>query len=96
MRLENLIYGFGKRYSLPVLINLYYHEGLTLDQIYIVSSMHSEINTSRQSISRAVNELVEKKYIKKDAMLANGKAYTSYVLTKDAKKVMKKYLRKHV
>ncbi len=96
MPLENLIYGFRKRYSLPVLINLYYWEGLTLDQVYIVSSAHSEINTSKQSIRRAVNELLEKNYLKREAGQFNGKACTNYVLTDDAKKVMKKFLRKNI
>ena len=96
MFLENLIYGFRKRYSLPVLINLYYTGGLTFDQLYIISSAHSEISTSRQSISRAVNELLEKKYLKKDAVPVNGKAHTGYVLTDDAKKIMKRYLKKDV
>ena len=96
MFLENLIYGFRKRYSLPVLINLYYREGLTFDQLYMISSAHSDVSTSRQSISRAVTELLEKKYLKKDAWHVNGKACTNYVLTEDAKRVMKRYLRKDV
>ena len=96
MSVEDLIYGFRKKYSFPVLINLYYREGLTFDQIYIVSSAHSEISTSRQSISRAVTELLEKKYLKKDAMYLNGKAYNQYFLTEDGKKVMKKFLKKDV
>jgi DNA-binding MarR family transcriptional regulator len=96
MPLESLVYGFRKRYSLPVLINLYHREGLTFDQIYIISSAHSEISTSRQSISRAVTELLEKKYLKKEALQFNGKTCTSYLLTEDAKKIMKKYLGKDV
>jgi DNA-binding MarR family transcriptional regulator len=96
MSVEDLIYGFRKKYSLPVLINLYHREGLTFEQIYIVSSAHSEISTSRQSISRAVTELLEKKYLKKDAVPVNGKAHTGYVLTDDAKKIMKRYLKKDV
>jgi hypothetical protein len=95
MSVENLIYGFRKRYSLPVLINLYYRKGLTFDQIYDLSTGHSDTKASRQSISRAVFELMEKKYLRKDARLVNGKAYTKYVLTEDAKKIMKKYLRRH-
>lgn len=96
MNLENLIYGFKKRYSLPVLINLYYREGLTFDQLYIISSAHSDVSTSRQSISRAVTELLEKKYLKKDAALLNRKACNQYVLTDDAKKIMKKFLKKDI
>jgi DNA-binding MarR family transcriptional regulator len=96
MSVENLVYGFRKRYSLPVLINLYHMEGLTFDQLYIISSSHSKINTSKQSISRAVTELLEKKYLKKDTVPVNGKAYTGYVLTDDAKKIMKRYLKKDV
>jgi DNA-binding MarR family transcriptional regulator len=96
LSIESLIYGFRKRYSLPVLINLYYRKGQNFDQIYDLSAGHSETKTSRQNISRAVAELLEKKYLKKDARLVNGKAYIKYVLTEDAKKIMKKYLRKDV
>ena len=51
MSIENLIYGFRKRYSLPVLINLYYRKGLTFDQIYALSAGYSETQTSKGSIT---------------------------------------------
>ena len=91
MPIENLLYGFRKKYSLPILINLYYRKGLTFDQLSDLSTEHSGTKTSRQSISRAISELLEKKYLKKDAKLVNGKAYTQYVLTEDAKEILKKY-----
>ena len=94
MYLENLLFGFSKRYSLPVLIALYYKNGLTFDQIFSLSKEHSHAKTSRQSISRAVAELIERKYIKKETRLVKGKAYTTYTLTENSKKVMGNYFRK--
>lgn len=94
MLIENLLFSFRKRYSLPVLIALYNKNGLTFDQIFNLSGEHSHTKTSRQSIGRAVAELLEKEYIQKETKLVKGKVYTTYTLTEKAKKVMEKYFRK--
>lgn len=92
--METLIYGFRKRYSLPVLLNLFYRKELTFDQIYEISTEYSETRTSKASISRAVSELLEKGYLKKDARLLNGKAFITYALPEDVRKMLNRCLRK--
>jgi len=49
---------------------------------------------SRESISRAVSELLKARYIKKEARLMRGKAYITYTLTNKTRKLMDKYFRK--
>jgi hypothetical protein len=50
MSVENLIYGLIKRYSLPVLINLYYRNSLNFDQIYDLSAGQSGMKIPGQSM----------------------------------------------
>ncbi|MCD6591313.1 MAG: hypothetical protein J7K72_05065 [Candidatus Aenigmarchaeota archaeon] len=112
MALENLIFNLEKKYSLPILILLYFKNGLTFDQIYDLSISYKSESMgtgkmkafmekkekygaiSRESISRAVSELLKARYIKKEARLMRGKAYITYTLTNKTRKLMDKYFRK--
>jgi len=48
---------------------------------------------SRESISRAIGELLKTKRIRKEARLMGGKAYVTYVLTDETKKLMNSYFK---
>lgn len=113
MSLEELAFSMEKRYSLPVLVLLYFRKELTFDQIYDLSvgyrgeCLEAKRKSgvlgekkgkygaiSRESISRAINELVKMRCVKKEAKLGkSGRAHTIYVLTEATRKLMENFIR---